>query len=96
MNHKVNSVQSLYDDSVSLYNGVVNGTAVNLINDLNQGIENLKNTWQGKDAGVQIQNVVNVHNSLVGIRNALGQIAVDCSKIASNYREIQNANGAGL
>ena len=52
MNHKVNSVQSLYDDSVSLYNGVVNGTAVNLINDLNQGIENLKNTWQGKDAGV--------------------------------------------
>lgn len=42
MNHKVNSVQSLYDDSVSLYNGVVNGTAVNLINDLNQGIENLK------------------------------------------------------
>ena len=82
MNHKVNSVQSLYDDSVSLYNGVVNGTAVNLINDLNQGIENLKNTWQGKDAGVQIQNVVNVHNSLVGIRNALGQIAVDCSNIA--------------
>lgn len=96
MNHKVNSVQSLYDDSVSLYNSVVNTTANNIINDLNQGIENLKNTWQGKDAGVQIQNVINVHNALVGIRNALGQIAVDCSKIASNYREIQNANGAGL
>ena len=96
MNHKVNSVQSLYDDSVALYNNVVNGTAVAIINDLNQGIANLKNTWQGKDAGVQIQNIVEVHNALVGIRNALGQIAVDCSKIASNYREIQNANGAAL
>ena len=60
------------------------------------GIDNLKGCWEGKDAGVQIQNLVVVHNGMVEIRNALGSLAVDSSKIASNYRNIQNANGAGL
>ena len=60
------------------------------------GINNLKGCWEGKDAGTQIQNLVVVHNAMVEIRNALGELAVDSSKIAANYREIQNANGAGL
>lgn len=100
MNHKVNSVQTLHDDAMALYNNVVIGgadtSAETLINNLNGGIQILKSCWEGKDAGVQIQNVVSVHNALVGIRNALAQLAMDSSKIASNYREIQNANGAGL
>lgn len=100
MNHKVNSVQTLHDDAMALYNNVVIGgadtSAETLINNLNSGIQVLKSCWEGKDAGVQIQNVVTVHNALVGIRNALAQLAMDSSKIASNYREIQNANGAGL
>ena len=33
---------------------------------------------------------------MVAVRNALAQLAVDSSKVAANYREIQNANGAGL
>ena len=33
---------------------------------------------------------------MVDIRNALLQLAIDSSKIASNYREIQNSNGANL
>ena len=100
MNHKVSSVQTLHDDAMALYNNVVVGSADTsadtLINNLYNGIQVLKGCWEGKDAGVQIQNVVGVHNALVGIRNALGQLAADSSKIASNYREIQNANGAGM
>jgi uncharacterized protein YukE len=100
MNHKVNSVQSLYDDAVGLFNNVVTGgsntSADTIISNIMAGIDNLKGCWEGKDAGVQIQNLVVVHNGMVEIRNALGSLAVDSSKIASNYRNIQNANGAGL
>lgn len=100
MNHKVESVQGLHDDAFALYNNAVRGTADysadTLINNLNEGINTLKSCWKGKDAGVQIQNVITVYNALVNIRNVLGKLAADSSKIASNYREIQNANGAGL
>lgn len=100
MNHKVNSVQNLYDDAVGLFNNVVTGgantSADTIISNIMAGIDNLKGCWEGKDAGVQIQNLVVVHNGMVEIRNALGSLAVDSSKIASNYRNIQNANGAGL
>ena len=100
MNHKVNSVQGLYDDAVGLFNNVVvggaNTSADTIITNIMAGIDNLKGCWEGKDAGVQIQNLVVVHNAMVEIRNALGALAVDSSKIASNYRNIQNANGAGL
>jgi uncharacterized protein YukE len=100
MNHKVNSVQNLYDDATGLFNNVVTGgantSADTIITNIKAGIDNLKGCWEGKDAGVQIQNLVVVHNGMVEIRNALGSLAVDSSKIASNYRNIQNANGAGL
>lgn len=99
MNHKVNNVQNLHDTAVSLYNDVVvNGdaSADAILNDLNQGIENLKTNWKGKDAGLRIEEVIKVHNAMVSVRNALASLAVDSSKVAANYREIQNANGAGL
>ena len=100
MNHKVNSVQNLYEDAVGLFNNVVTGgssaSADTIISNIKAGIDNLKGCWEGKDAGVQIQNLVIVHNGMVEIRNVLGSLAVDSSKIASNYRNIQNANGAGL
>lgn len=100
MNHKVNSVQALHDDAYALFNNVVIGTAEysaeTLIANLASGIQILKGCWEGKDAGVQIQNIVRVHNAMVGIRNTLGQLAVEASKIAANYRQIQNSNGAGM
>lgn len=100
MNHKVNSVQSLHDDAYGLFNNVVVGgadySADSIIANLVSGIQILKGCWEGKDAGVQIQNIVQVHNAMVGIRNSLGALAVESSKIAANYREIQNSNGAGL
>ena len=99
MNHKVNNVQMLHDDAMYLHNNLVVGGesgADSILNSLNQGIENLKANWKGKDAGYRIQEVIGVHNAMVSVRNALDQLAVDSSKVAANYREIQNANGAGL
>ena len=99
MNHKVNNVQMLHDDAMYMHNNLVVGgeaSADSILNSLNQGIENLKTNWKGKDAGYRIQEVIGVHNAMVSVRNALDQLASDSSKVAANYREIQNANGAGL
>lgn len=100
MNHKVQSVQTLYDDAVGLFkNGVAgsqDSSADTIINNLGNGFNILKGCWEGRDAGVQINNIVTVFNGMVEIRNALAALASDSSKIASNYREIQNSNGAGL
>ena len=100
MDHKVQNVTQLYDDSTTLEkDGCTSGSdtsADGIINNLNLGIGNLKSCWEGKDAGKQIQNIVEVYNAMVNIRNVLAKLAADASGIASNYREIQNANGAGL
>ena len=99
MNHKVNNVQMLHDDAMYMHNNLVVGgeaSADSILNSLNQGIENLKTNWKGKDAGYRIQEVIGVHNAMVSVRNALDQLASDSAKVAANYREIQNANGAGL
>lgn len=98
MNHKVNSVADLYTSSVELYNKVVVGTndtsASSIERNLREGIEALKNSWQGMDAGTQINNVVTVYNAMVKIKNLLSGLTVETSKIASDYRAIQRANGA--
>ena len=96
MNHRVNNVQQLYEDSKNLYNNVVLGKADGIINDLNQAINALKSSWEGRDAGVQINNVVDVYNAMAKIRNALAELSKDSSTVASGYREIQNANRANL
>ena len=100
MNHKIQSVQTLYDDAVRLFKVGVMGSdpasADTIINNLGQSINILKGCWEGKDAGVQINNIVTVFNGMVAVRNALAELAADSSKIASNYRGIQNSNGAGL
>ena len=99
MDHKVANVQQLHDDAMYLYNNLVVGgenSADYILNNLSQSIDNLKNNWKGKDAGYRIQEVIDVHNAMVTVRNALAQLASDSSKVAVNYRNIQNANGAGL
>lgn len=99
MNHKVNNVQGLYSSATNLYTRIVAGgdaSADYIIHNLHEGIENLKTNWKGADAGVKINEVIKIHNEMVGVRNALAQLAVDSSSVAKNYRDIQNANGAGL
>ena len=100
MNHRVQSVQDLYEDAVSLFKRGVMGTedqsADTIITNLGNAINILKGCWEGSDAGVQINNIVTVYNGMIDIRNALVSLASDSSKIASNYREIQKSNGAQL
>jgi len=100
MNHKVNSVAQLHTDAMALYQNVVAGgadtSAATIIQNLASGIEILKGCWKGKDAGVQIQNVVEVHNAMVKVRNTLEMLCSEATKIASRYRDIQNSNGAGM
>lgn len=96
MNHKVNSVQDLHESAVSLYEDAICNTADVIISDIIEAVNVLKDSWHGKDAGIQIQRLVIVHNEMVTIRNILGELTVNSTKIAANYRNVQNANGAGL
>ena len=97
--HVVTSVQNLQDSACSLYNNIVEGgedSASSIITYLNDAITNLKNNWKGADAGVQINNVITVHNAMVAVSNALAELALESSKVAVQYRDIQRANGASL
>lgn len=99
MNHKVNNVQGLYSSANDLYNIIVvsgDASADSILHNLHDGIDNLKNNWKGIDAGKKIQEVTTVHNEMVKVRNALAKLSYDSSVVATQYREIQNANGAGL
>ncbi len=99
MNHKVSNVQQLYYSASDLYTNIVVGgdaSADTIIHNLVDAIENLKQNWKGVDAGLKIQELIKVHNEMVAVRNALAQLAYDSSQVASNYREIQNTNGAML
>ena len=75
MNHRVNSVANLYESSQALYKNVVAGgteeSATVIIQNLKEGIEVLKSSWEGQDAGTQINNVVNVYNAMAKVKNAL-------------------------
>lgn len=96
MNHKINDVGKLYNDSNDLYTRVVKEQADGIITELDAAITTLKNVWEGVDAGVQINNVVDVHNGMVAVRNALASLAKDSSAVAANYREIQRMNKGNI
>lgn len=96
MNHKVNDVEQLYIDAKNLYTQVVQEQADGIIDALNSAINTLKNSWKGADAGVQINNVVDVYNGMVSIRNALAVLAKDSSTVAAGYRDIQRLNSANI
>lgn len=92
----IGDVQGLHDLSKDLYQKVVLGKADFIINDLKRSIDTLKQSWEGKDAGVQINNVIEVYNAMIKIRNALAELSKDSSLVALKYRGIQNANRANL
>lgn len=94
MKHSVTNIGDLHADAVALLNNVVYSTADDILSNLKAGIDNLKDTWKGADAGTQIRSVISVYNNMVAIRNSLAEYAVATSKVASEYREIQRSNGA--
>lgn len=97
MNHKVLNVDTLHTDATYLYTSVVMGgetSADTMITNLASAIQNLQVNWKGADAGVNIQSIIEVHNELVTVRNALANLAKDSSVVAVNYRNIQIENNA--
>ena len=100
MNHRINNVTDLYNDAKGLYNELIiggnDGSADNILSNLNSSIENLKTSWEGKDAGIQINNIISVYNFIVEIRNKLSRLSENCTLIAASYREIQNMSGSNL
>ena len=93
--HRVKNIQDLYDTSTQLLNYTVKTKGDGILNDLSSGITNLKQNWKGKAAGVRIQEVIEVYNAMVSIRNALGNLAVSSAGVAVHYREIENINSSG-
>lgn len=100
MNHRINNVTDLFDDSKRLYEELIvsssDSSADGILGHLKEAVEALKTSWEGKDAGKQINNIITVYNSIVEVRNKLSRLAANCSEIASGYREIQNNNGGSL
>ena len=94
--HKVNNVTELRNYADQLLQQVVSNNADSILDNLRQAIENIKANWKGKDAGLRIQEIIKVHNSMVELRNKIAQYAVDTSKVAVAYREAQNAGGANF
>lgn len=99
MNHKVLNVGQLHADAKELFEtsvvGAEDSSADMILANLQEAIQILKSTWEGRDAGVQIENIVKVYNGMVALRNELGLLAQTTTKIAADYREIQNVNGGG-
>lgn len=99
LNHKVENVQQLLDDSKMLLTKTTNGnvnSAYSIINDLETAYNTLVGCWKGMDAGVQINNIVQVHNAMVTFRAKMADMAVYAYSIGVDYRKIQNSNGAAV
>ncbi len=97
MDHKVRDVQELYTSSTDLYDNVVvkgDASAETMLEDLNSAITNLKENWKGADAGINIEQVIKIYNTLIKVRNDLANLACDASKVAAHYRDIQINNQA--
>ncbi len=93
--HNINNVEKLYNDATHLYKDlVVNGEsgADAILYKLVEAIENLKTNWKGADAGLWIQNAIEVHNAMVSVRNALAELASNAVMTAVMYRNIHIAN----
>lgn len=97
---EIQSVDTLGADAAKLYNTYVMGTGDDSANAIRESlaaaITTMKEFWAGKDAGVQINNVIQVYNALGTIANGAGNLAKLSVKAAQTLRDLQNSNGAGF
>lgn len=99
LNHKVENVEQLLNDSQHLLNETTNGasgSAYSIIKNLSDAIDILSGCWKGLDAGVQINNIVNVYNNMVTFRNSMSDLSSYSYSIGIMYRQIQSSNGASV
>lgn len=93
MAHSVENISELHIDAQNLLNNVVFGTADTILNDLNSGIEELKASWKGTDAGKNIDDLITVYNGVATFRNELAKLAKAVADIAVDYDRLQVEHG---
>lgn len=99
LNHKVENVGKLLEDSKNLLENITNGasnSAYGIIKYLDDSYTILTGCWKGMDAGVQINNIVTVYNAMVTFRRNMADMAIFAHSIGIHYREIQSLNGANV
>lgn len=95
--HNIRDLDLLYFDSSKLLNEIMtNSLDQDILNAIVAGISKIEECWQGEDANAQLHKIVSIYNSLVEVRNYIGNTSVFLSTLASSYREAQISNGAAL
>ena len=88
--------ETLYETHVMGIRGEAEKSANGMRETLASAIATMKEYWAGKDAGVQINNVIQVYNALGTIGNGAASLAKLSLQAAQIIRDAQNANGAGF
>ena len=90
-------VGKLYQNAVDMKNRMISanssGSTDYTLMLLGSAIDNLKRNWEGMDAGVRIQELIDVYNFIIQFRENLCAIIKDLADSASRYRNIQIVNG---
>lgn len=99
MVHEISSLEELISSSTNVVNVDAKVTAKNVLDKLNQAytILGVNENWKGKDAGAQINNIVEVYNAMAKYHYNLADLGTYVfNDIAVKYREIQSQNGASV
>ncbi len=90
MIHRIKSVGKLYNDTITAQKKIVEGSAVDVLSNIEKAINNFKENWKGKDAGIRIQELILTYNEMIDVRNNLALICAGLTRVAKGYHEVNN------
>ena len=92
--HNIKDLNLLYSDSNKLINEiVVDNYDNNILKNTNEVLTKINEDWHGKDATMQINNLIDAKNLMIDNREIVGNIGVYISSLVKTYRDEQNSNG---
>ena len=92
--HNIKDLNLLYSDSNKLINEiVVDNYDNNILKSTNEVLTKINEDWHGKDATMQINNLIDAKNLMIDNREIVGNIGVYISSLVKTYRDEQNSNG---
>ena len=92
--HNIKDLNLLYSDSNKLINEiVVDNYDNNILKNTNEVLTKINEDWHGKDATMQINNLIDAKNLMIDNREIVGNIGVYISTLVKTYRDAQNSNG---
>ena len=92
--HNIKDLNLLYSDSNKLINEiVVDNYDNNILKSTNEVLTKINEDWHGKDATMQINNLIDAKNLMIDNREIVGNIGVYISSLVKTYRDAQNSNG---